>query len=108
MLNSVTIMGRMVKDPELRYTQSEKAVVNFTIACDRDRTANGEKQTDFVDVVCWGSTAEFVSKYFAKGSMIVAKGRIQQRSWEDKDGNKKYAFEVNAESVYFGESKRSD
>jgi single-strand DNA-binding protein len=91
-------MGRLTRDPDLRFTQNEKAVANFTIACDRDRTINGEKQTDFVDIVCWGSTAEFVSKYFAKGSMIVVKGRIQQRSWEDKDGNKRYITEVVADN----------
>lgn len=102
MLNEISIMGRLTRDPELRYTQSEKAVASFTVACDRDR---GEKQTDFIDCVAWGMTAEFLSKYFRKGSMIIVNGRLQQRSWEDRDGNKRTTHEINAERVYFGEAK---
>ena len=106
MLNSITVMGRMVKDPELRHTQNEKAVCSFTIACDRDRVTNGERQADFIDCVAWDRTAEFLSKYFRKGSMIVVKGRLQQRTWEDRDGGKRSVHEINAESIYFGEAKR--
>ena len=109
MLNKVVIMGRLVRDPELRYTQSQKAVAGFTVACDRDFTRDGEeKQTDFIEIVAWGKTAEFVKKYFAKGSMAVVSGRLQLRDWTDKDGNKRRTAEIIAENVYFGESKKKD
>lgn len=102
MLNHITIMGRMTRDPELRYTKSEKPVVSFTLAVDRDGKEAG---TDFLDCVAWSGTADFVSKYFRKGSMTVASGRLQLREWTDKDGNKRRSAEVVAEHVYFGESK---
>lgn len=101
MLNNVNIMGRLTKDPEVRYTQSEKAVASFTVAVDRDK---GEG-TDFIDCVAWDRTAEFLSKYFHKGAMIIVHGRLQQRSWEDRDGKKRTAYEVNSERVYFGQAK---
>lgn len=105
MLNEVTIMGRLTKDTELRYTQSGKAVSSFSIACDRDI---GDKQADFINCTAWGKTAEFISKYFKKGSMIIVSGRLQQRSWEDRDGNKRTAHEVNVGTVHFGEAKKSE
>ena len=104
-LNHITIMGRFVADPEIRRTASGVAVTNFTIACDRDFGNNGEKETDFVEIVCWRNTAEFVSKYFSKGRMAVVSGRLQIRSWNDKDGNKRKTAEVVADNVYFGDSK---
>ena len=107
MLNHIVLMGRLTRDPELRRTQSGIPVASFTLACDRDFGSNGqEKETDFVDVVAWRSTAEFVSKYFAKGRMAVVSGRLQIRSWTDKDGNKRRNAEVLADSVYFGDSKQ--
>lgn len=105
MLNHITIMGRLVSDPEIRRTNSGVAVTNFTIACDRDFGNNGEKETDFVEIVCWRNTAEFVSKYFSKGRMAVVSGRLQIRSWNDKDGNKRKTAEIVADNVYFGDSK---
>ena len=109
MLNKVIIMGRLVKDPELRRTQSGTAVTSFRIAVDRDfKSQDGTKQADFFDVVAWRSTAEFVSKYFAKGRMAVVEGRLQVRDWTDKDGNKRRSTEVVADNVYFGDSKRSE
>lgn len=106
MLNHISIMGRLTRDPELKRTQSGVAVANFTLAVDRDfKSGNGEKETDFIDVVAWRSTAEFVSKYFAKGSAAIAAGRLQIRSYTDKDGNKRKAAEVVADSVYFADSK---
>jgi single-strand DNA-binding protein len=103
-------MGRLTRDPELRRTGSGVAVTSFTLAVDRDFAPKdgGEKETDFIDVVCWRSTAEFVEKYFHKGQMAIASGRIQVRSWTDKDGNKRRTAEVLADNVYFGESKKSD
>ena len=108
MLNVCTIMGRMVRDPELRRTPSGVAVASFTLAVDRDYNPKdgGEKETDFIDFTAWRGTAEFVSKYFSKGSMAVVTGRLQVRSWTDKDGNKRRAAEVLAENIYFGDSKR--
>ena len=107
MLNKIIIMGRLVRDPELRRTQSGTAVTSFRLAVDRDYKAeDGSKQADFFDVVAWRSTAEFVSKYFSKGRMAVVDGRLQSRPWTDKDGNKRIAIEVVADSVYFGDSKR--
>ena len=108
-LNKIFIMGRLTKDPELRRTQSGTAVTSFTIAVDRDfKGQNGEKETDFVDVAAWRSTAEFVAKYFTKGRMAVVEGRLQIRDWTDKDGNKRRSAEVVADNVYFGDSKRDD
>ena len=109
MLNHITLMGRLTRDPELRYTASQIPVASFTLAVDRDFGGRdgGERQTDFIDIVAWRSTAEFVSKYFSKGSMAVVSGRLQIRDWTDRDGNKRRSAEVVAENVYFGESKRS-
>lgn len=108
MLNICTIMGRLTRDPELRRTGSGVAVASFTIAVDRDYSGKdgGEKETDFIDCVAWRGTGEFVSKYFAKGSMAVVSGRLQMRAWTDKDGNKRRTAEVVADNVYFGDSKR--
>lgn len=109
MLNKIIIMGRLVRDPELRRTQSGTAVTSFRLAVDRDYKAeDGSKQADFFDVVAWRSTAEFVSKYFSKGRMAVVDGRLQSRPWTDKDGNKRVSIEIVADSVYFGDSKRSE
>lgn len=107
MLNKVIMMGRITKDIELRRTGSGVAVASFSIAVDRDFTPkDGEKETDFFDVVAWRQTAEFVSKYFAKGRMIVIVGQLQTRSWTDKDGNKRKVVEIVADNVYFGDSKK--
>ena len=105
MLNHIVLMGRLTRDPELRRTGSGIAVASFTIACDRDFGQNGHKETDFIDVTAWRNTAEFVEKYFAKGRMAVVSGRLQIRSWTDKDGNKRKSAEVVADNVYFGDSK---
>ena len=107
MLNKIFIMGRLTRDPELRRTQSGTAVTSFSLAVDRDyKSQSGEKETDFIDVVAWRSTAEFVAKYFTKGRMAVVEGRLQMRDWTDKDGNKRTAAEVVADNVYFGDSKK--
>ena len=108
MLNHITIMGRLVRDPELRSTQSGTSVASFTVAVDRDFGGRdgGDKQTDFIDCVAWRQTGEFVSKYFRKGSMIVVSGRLQSRKWQDREGNNRTNWEVNADNVYFGESRR--
>ena len=108
MLNHITIMGRLVRDPELRRTGSGIAVASFTVAVDRDFGGRdgGERETDFIDCVAWRQTGEFVSKYFTKGRMIVVSGRLQIRSWNDKDGNKRRTAEVVADNCYFGDSKR--
>ena len=107
MLNKIIIMGRLTRDPELRRTASSTAVAGFTLAVDRDfKSQNGEKSTDFIDVVAWRNTAEFVAKYFTKGRMAVVEGRLQIRDWKDKDGNNRRSAEVVAENVYFGDSKR--
>lgn len=108
MLNHITIMGRLTRDPELRRTGTGVAVASFTIACDRDFGQNGQKETDFIDVTAWRNTAEFVEKYFAKGRMAVVSGRLQIRSWTDKDGNKRKTAEIVADNVYFGDSKQTD
>lgn len=102
MLNKIVVMGRLVRDPEERRTANNKPVTNFTIAVDRDR----QDETDFIDCVAWNGTAEFIEKYFRKGSMMIASGRLQMRKWEDKDGNKRTSYEVLADSVYFGEPKK--
>ena len=110
MLNRITLMGRLTRDVELRRTNGGVAVASFTIACDRDFAdkQSGEKEVDFIDIVAWRSTAEFASKYFSKGRMVVASGRLQIRNWTDKDGNKRRSAEVIADSVYFGDSKKED
>ena len=108
MLNHITIMGRLTRDPELRRTGTGIAVASFTVAVDRDFSGRdgGEKETDFIDCVAWRQTGEFVSKYFTKGRMAVVSGRLQIRSWTDKDGNKRRTAEIVADNVYFGDSKR--
>lgn len=108
MLNHITIMGRLTREPELRYTQSQTAVASFTVAVDRDFQSRdgGERQTDFINCVAWRSTADFVSKYFHKGSMVVVSGRLQIRQYQDREGNNRTAAEVVADNVYFGESRR--
>ena len=110
MLNHIVIMGRLTRDPELRRTGSGVAVASFTVAVDRDFGGRdgGEKETDFIDCVAWRQTGEFVSKYFTKGRMIVVSGRLQIRSWTDKDGNKRRTAEVVADNCYFGDSKRDE
>ncbi len=108
MLNHIVLMGRLTRDPELRRTGSGLAVASFSLAVDRDfgNRETGERETDFIDIVAWRSSAEFVSKYFAKGRMAVVSGRLQIRNWTDKEGNKRRSAEVVADSVYFGDSKR--
>ena len=108
MLNRIVIMGRLTRDPELRRTQNGTAVTSFSVAVDRDFKSreSGEKATDFIDVVAWRQTAEFVCQYFTKGRMAVVSGRLQIRNWTDKEGNKRRSAEVVADNVYFGESKR--
>ena len=107
MLNKIFLMGRLTRDPELRRTQSGTAVTSFSLAVDRDfKSQSGEKETDFIDIVAWRSTAEFVSKYFTKGRMAIVEGRLQLREYTDRDGNKRRAAEVVADNVYFGDSKR--
>lgn len=110
MLNRIIIMGRLTRDPELRRTQTGTPVASFTLAVDRDmkNKQTGERETDFIDVVAWRNTAEFVSRFFAKGRMAVVEGRLQMRDWTDKEGNKRRAAEVVADQVYFGDSKRED
>ena len=108
MLNHIVIMGRLTRDPELRYTQSQTPVASFSLAVDRDFGGRdgGEKQTDFIDCVAWRQTAEFVNKYFTKGSMAVVSGRLQIRDWTDRDGGKRRSAEVVVDNMYFGESQR--
>jgi len=106
-LNKIFIMGRLTRDPELRRTQSGIAITSFPIACDRDfKGQNGEKETDFIDVVAWRNTAEFASKYFSKGRMALVEGRLQIRNWTGKEGEKHRSAEIVADSIYFGDSKR--
>ena len=107
MLNQIIIMGRLTRDPELRRTQSGTAVCSFSVAVDRDfKSQSGEKETDFIDVVAWRQTGEFVSKYFTKGRMIVVSGSLQSRKWQDRNGQNRISWEVIADNVYFGDSKR--
>ena len=108
MLNRIVLMGRLTRDPELRHTQSGTPVASFSLAVDRDfkDKTTGEKATDFIDIVAWRATAEFVSRYFTKGRMAVVEGRLQMRDWTDKEGNKRRSAEVVADNVYFGDSKR--
>ena len=109
MLNKIIIMGRLTRDPELRRTGSGTSVTSFSLACDRDfKSQSGDKETDFIEVVAWKNTAEFVSKYFSKGRMAVVEGRLQIRDWTDKAGNKRTTAEVVADNVYFADSKRSE
>lgn len=108
MLNRIILMGRLVRDPELRHTGTGTAVASFTLAVDRDfrDKATGQKATDFIDIVAWRQTGEYVSKYFTKGRMAVVEGRLQLRDWQDKDGNKRRSAEVVADNVYFADSRR--
>ena len=107
MLNQIIIMGRLTRDPELRRTQIGTAVCSFSVAVDRDfKSQSGEKETDFIDVVAWRQTGEFVSKYFTKGRMIVVSGSLQSRKWQDRNGQNRISWEVIADNVYFGDSKR--
>ena len=108
MLNHITIMGRLVRDPELRRTGSGVAVASFCVAVDRDYAPKdgGERKTDFINCVAWRQTGEFVSKYFTKGRMIVVDGRLEMRDWTDKEGNKRTSAEINVDNAYFGDSKR--
>ena len=110
MLNHIEIMGRLGRDPELRHTQSGTPVASFSLAVDRDfkDKSTGERATDWIDVVAWRSTGEFVSKYFSKGRMAVVEGRLQLRDWTDKEGNKRRSAEILASSAYFGDSKPKD
>lgn len=109
MLNKIFVMGRLTADPELRRTQSGTSVASFTVAVDRDfKGHNGEKETDFIPVVAWRQTGEFVSRYFTKGRMAVVEGRLQNRSWTDRDGNKRTTSEIVADQVYFGDSKKDE
>ena len=108
MLNHITIMGRLVRDPELRRTGSGVAVASFRVAVDRDYQSKdgGERKADFIDCVAWRQTGEFISKYFTKGRMIIVDGRLEMRDWTDKEGNKRTSAEVNVANAYFGDSKR--
>ena len=108
MLNHIVIMGRLTRDPEIRYTQSQLPVASFSVAVDRDYSGRdgGERQTDFINCTAWRSTAEFMQKYFHKGSMIVVSGRLQINQYQDREGKNRTAADVVADSVYFGESKR--
>ena len=108
-MNQIVLMGRLTRDPELRHTQSGTPVSSFSLAVDRGYTSRdgGERQTDFIDIVAWRNTAEFVSKYFVKGQMAAVTGRLQIRDWTDKDGNKRRTAEVVADNVYFTDSKKS-
>lgn len=109
MLNHITIMGRLVRDPELRYTQSGIPVCTFRIATERDYTTQGgDRETDFFDITAWRGTAEFIGRYFTKGRMITVDGRLQTRNWTDRDGNKRVSVEILADSVYFADSKRDN
>lgn len=108
MLNHIVIMGRLVRDPELRRTGTGVAVASFTLAVDRDFGKDGQKEADFIDCVAWRSCGEFVSRYFSKGRMAVVSGRLQVRQWTDKDGNKRRSAEVIADNIYFGDSKKED
>lgn len=108
MLNKVILMGRLTRNPEVRYTQSNTPVASFALAVDRAyKGANNERQTDFIDCVAWGARADFVKKWFAKGMMAVVVGQLQTRRWEDKNGNKRVTVEVNVDEISFGETKKA-
>ena len=108
MLNRVVLMGRLTRDPELRHTQSNLPVTSFSLACDRRFSKGDEKVTDFFDIVCWQKDAEFAAKYFFKGMLVAVCGRLQQRQWQDKDGNKRTSVEIVADELNFAEAKRPD
>ena len=108
MLNKIIAMGRLVEDPEMKTTQNGVSVVSFTLAVERDFRSGSEKQTDFIPCVAWRQTAEFIGKYFRKGSMAAVTGRLESRKWEDRDGHKRVSWEIQCESVYFGESRKSE
>lgn len=109
MLNRAIIMGRMTRDPELKHTPAGVPVISFSLAVERDRKdQDGNRLADFIDVVAWRQTAEFVSRYFAKGRMVIAEGRLQSRGWTDKQGNKRTTIELVADSIYFGDSKKEE
>lgn len=108
MLNHITIMGRLTRDVEIRHTQQGTPVASFAVAVERDFQSGGERQTDFIDCVAWRHTAEFAAKYFQKGSMAVVSGRLESRRWEDRNGGKRTAWEINVDNIYFGESRRND
>lgn len=108
MLNRIIIMGRLTKDPELRKTQSGVSVVSFTVAVDRDFKNGDEKVTDYIDCTAWRGQADFISKFFTKGRAIVVDGSLNSRKWQDKDGNNRVSWEVQAQNVYFADSKRND
>lgn len=109
MLNKVVLMGRLTRDPELKYTPSNVAVTTFTVAVDRNYARQGEqRQTDFINIVAWRTTAEFVAKYFTKGQLMALSGSIQTRTWDDNEGKKHYVTEVVADEVYFAEGKRDN
>ena len=109
MLNSVSLMGRLTREPEFRTTPSQVPVTTVTIACDRDFSGReSEQKTDFIDCVAWRGTAEFIQRYFHKGSMIIMEGRLQMRSWTDRDGGRHEKAEILAENVYFGDSRKKE
>ena len=109
MLNKIVVMGRLTKDPELRYTANETPVASFSLAVDRNyATKDGERETDFFDIVAWRHTGEFVSRNFIKGQLVAVEGRMQRRQWTDRDGNKRYAYEVIADSVHFAGHNRNN
>lgn len=109
MINRIIVGGRLTADPELRRTESGKAVCSFTIACERDfKNQGGERDADFISCVAWNNTAEFISRYFSKGRMAIVDGRLQVRNYTDKEGNRRYKSEVVAGSVYFGDYKKQD
>ena len=108
MLNKAILMGRLTRDPELKYTNNNMPVCTFTLAIDRSvKTANGEKTTDFINCVAWGKQADFIRQWFTKGMMAIVEGRIQSRNWEDKNGNKRTTIEINVNEISFGETKKS-
>ena len=108
MLNKSFLMGRLTKDPEMRYTQAQTAVTSFSLAVERDaKSRDGDRDVDYINCVAWRNTAEFVEKYFHKGSMAVVAGRLQIRNWQDKDGNNRQSAEVVVDNIYFGDSKQT-
>ena len=107
MLNKAILMGRLTRDPELRHTQNNTPVASFTLAIDRRKGSNGERQTDFIDCVAWGRQGEFVKQWFSKGVMAIVVGRIQSRNWEDKNGSKRTTIEINVDEISFGETKKA-
>ena len=108
MLNRIVLMGRLTREPELRYTLSKTPVVSFTLAVDRDFETNGQRETDFIDCVAWRKTAEFICRYFVKGQQMAVSGRLQIRQWQDDGGNNRRSAEVVADNVYFAGDKREN